>query len=199
MPFEPRYHPFRILKYFEVGSSDRRKLARDCRNAKRIRRKRGMNYAIYEPLQVIDVPTEFELAMLTTSKPLAAEIPQTANGIDKRDSGIARSPRTSRRARNNAVSTIVMMQNEIAMLEAGKPKPEPKPKPRPQPEKKTEPEKPEIKEIKIEPAKIVEKEEESKTEVESESRKSSRRSRYRKRDDDLSKKSDHGDDTPEEK
>ena len=111
MAYEPKYIPYRIMKAFEVAGSLAR-LNKNCRGASKIVRRGKLHYAIYRVLTVVNVPTEFEMSFFSKTK-RAVPIPQDKFGIDLRISGVARSVRTSRDARQRAIFEIVAIRDEI--------------------------------------------------------------------------------------
>jgi hypothetical protein len=112
MSFEPKYKPFRIVKRFEVISTNRKTLIMNCRNASFIKQRGKAFYAVYMPLKVVNVPTELELAFF--QKGYAVEIPQIESGVDKPNSGLARSARSARKAHDESMREIIDLKNAMA-------------------------------------------------------------------------------------
>ena len=129
MSYEPKYIPYRINMTFEVQGTDVF-LKENCRSASEIVKRKKARYAIYKRMDVVNVPTEFELAHFEAGK-FAILIPQDNHGIDIRTSGVARSPRTSRKAFENAIHEIVAIKNDLMVEERAKSKATPKPDPIP--------------------------------------------------------------------
>ena len=98
------YKPYRVLQTFTTSGRDEKVMRRRYPNAKRYEKSPGVRRscsAVYEP-GIINVPSahEVEIFKMFSNKVVVA-IPQDGRGFDRRDSGVARSVKTSARARDD--------------------------------------------------------------------------------------------------
>ena len=140
------YTPYRIMKSFVVPGPNEKYLMTHFPGGKikRVGRKRGWQ-SIYEFKAIVNSPTLAEIRLFEASKH-ARLIPQDPGGFDVRDSGIARSIKSSVEGRRNHKVVVAkrkfaekeaLRKAEIEKKEASKPIPKPIAKPTPVIKKKS--------------------------------------------------------------
>ena len=140
------YTPYRIMKSFVVPGPNEAYLMTHFPGGKikRVGRKRGWQ-SIYEFKAIVNSPTLAEIRLFEASKH-ARLIPQDPGGFDVRDSGIARSIKSSVEGRRNHKVVVAkrkfaekeaLRKAEIEKKEASKPIPKPIAKPTPVIKKKS--------------------------------------------------------------
>ena len=108
------YRPFRMVRDMAVrGSADQ--LRENFPNGKMRPVSGGQFETTYAKQAVINMPSEAEIAMFGAAvRPYALEIPQDPRGMDSRESGLARSVRTSMAAKDECERMIARQQAEEA-------------------------------------------------------------------------------------
>lgn len=99
------YRPYRIMQKFEVVGeyTDLKSKYPHARTTKPARNNIGGHAAVFE-VGIINNPTNEEVAIFDVMpKMVVRAIPQDNRGFDKRDSGVARSIRTSVQARERTL------------------------------------------------------------------------------------------------
>ena len=114
------YKPFRIMKPFAVTARSPQDMATRYPNAANVKKLGKYTYeAQYRLLAVVNIPSESELVLFSNKiLKVAREIPQDPRGFDVRDSGIARSVKSSLEARKDA--GLVIARRKFALKEAEK-------------------------------------------------------------------------------
>ena len=96
---ELEYKPYRII-YPPIVAGDESELRRDYPSATIHRSPRGSISATWTYMQVVNIPTPAEIELFERTRNRA--IPQDERGFDVRDSGVARSVKTSMKAAEEA-------------------------------------------------------------------------------------------------
>jgi hypothetical protein len=114
------YKPFRVMHKFSVPSTDLKKIERDYPNGI-ISQNGKMYFANYKTHMIINRPSESEISLFAIKRdkiPFALEIPQDIRGFDLRTSGLARSVKSSKEAREKALVDIAREKHMAGFKES---------------------------------------------------------------------------------